>query len=86
MRNDIVVMRILARALLDIRIASHDKNSKISFAIADFVHSIPRQVEVVMEKGGGYDDIMESLVERAKIKNMTSWLNHVINEIEEGRW
>jgi hypothetical protein len=80
----VVIMKLLARAFLEIRMASYEGNTKASFAISDFVHTIPFCVLRIMEKGGDYEDLIDDLRERAAIKNMTEWLNHALKEIENG--
>jgi hypothetical protein len=82
MNKEIVIMKLLARALLEIRMASYEGNTKASFAISDFVHTIPFCIQRIMEKGGNYEELIDKLKERAAIKNMTEWLNHALKEIE----
>jgi hypothetical protein len=81
MNDKTAVLKILARALLDIRMASIEGNTKASFAISDFVHTIPLQIQIVSEGEGSYREIIKHLKERAITKEMDIWLNHALKEI-----
>jgi hypothetical protein len=81
MNDRSTVMKLLARALLDIRIASIEGNLKAVFAIADFIHVVPHKIESIEEFGDDYSDIIEYLTERAPVRDMEKWFRHAMKEI-----
>jgi hypothetical protein len=78
MNNETLIYKLLARALLDMRIASKDGNSQFTFEIADIFHNIPLQIERVKNNKEDYKQIIEWLEMRCEQKKMRSWLETAI--------
>jgi hypothetical protein len=80
MDNEQLVYKLLARALLDIRIASDEDNSRVSFELSDLFHNVPYQLARIRQDNGDYSEIIEWLKMRCEQKNMSKWLENVISE------
>lgn len=83
MNNDILIDKLMARALLDIRIAASEGNSDICFALSDLFHNIPLQIIKAKNNSGNYSDILDWLKMRAEQKKILGWLNNAITESEK---
>jgi hypothetical protein len=83
MTAEILVYRLLARALLDIRIASLGNESKVVFALSDAFHNIPYQLETISNQGGDFSEIIAWLEERCAQKGMAGWLQNAVANIQE---
>lgn len=81
MKNECVLMRLVARGLLDIRIAAASGNIKACLVLSDFIHALPYSIERVLKGDISYQDVIEDLNERAKIKNMEGWLTNALRDI-----
>lgn len=78
MNNEALVLKLLAHALLEIRIASHEVNSRMAFEIADVFHNVPYQIERIQGGDGSYQEIVNWLEMRCEQKGMKSWLQNAI--------
>ncbi|EFL4497134.1 hypothetical protein [Escherichia fergusonii] len=76
-----VILKLIARGLIDIRIAANSGNSKACFILSDFIHVLPHTANCMVNDGQSYDDVMNDLYARAKIKNMEDWLDNALNDI-----
>lgn len=76
-----VILKLIARGLIDIRIAANSGNSKACFILSDFIHILPHTANCMVNDGQSYDDVMNDLYARAKIKNMEDWLDNALNDI-----
>lgn len=85
MNNEVLVLRLLARAFLDIRIAANDGNSKAAFALADLFHNVPYQLERVRQQEGDFAEVLVSLRTRASQKNLTKWLESALSDQQRER-
>ena len=81
MNSETLVFKLLARALLDIRIASLEGNSKMAFEIADVFHNVPYQIERIQGGNGSYQEVVDWLEMRCEQKGMKSWLQNAIADI-----
>ena len=81
MNSKTLVLKLLARALLEIRIASHEGNSRMAFEIADIFHNVPYQIERIQGSDGNYQEIVDGLEMRCEQKGMKSWLQNAIADI-----
>lgn len=84
MENEILIYRVLAKGLLDIRVASHENNSKVVFHLADFLHNVPLHMDRARQEGKDYSEILESMRERAEQKGMTKWLDNALAAARKG--
>ncbi len=75
-----LVQLLLARALLDIRIAANEENVKVCFALSDLFHNVPYQMKRIRESNGDYLEILDWLKMRAEQKSISKWLEHAISE------
>lgn len=76
-----VILKLIARGLIDIRIAANSGNSKACFILSDFIHVLPHTANCMVNDGQSYEDVMNNLYARAKIKNMEDWLDNALNDI-----
>ncbi|HHD6439334.1 TPA: hypothetical protein ACNTCD_004337, partial [Escherichia coli] len=76
-----VILKLIARGLIDIRIAANSGNSKACFILSDFIHVLPHTANCMVNDGQSYEDVMNDLYARAKIKNMEDWLDNALNDI-----
>ncbi|WP_270829541.1 hypothetical protein [Escherichia fergusonii] len=76
-----VILKLIARGLIDIRIAANTGNSKACFILSDFIHVLPHTANCMVNDGQSYEDVMNDLYARAKIKNMEDWLDNALNDI-----
>ena len=83
MSDDILIEKLIARALLDIRIAASEGNSDICFALSDLFHNIPLQIIKAKDNPGSYPDILDWLKMRAEQKKILGWLNNAIIESQK---
>ncbi len=83
MTAETLVYRLLARALLDIRIASLENTPRVVFALADAFHNIPYRLETIRNQGGDFAEILAWLDEHCAQKGISSWLNNAIANIRE---
>lgn len=81
MQDVSVILKLIARGLIDIRIAANSGNSKDCFILSDFIHVLPNTVNCMLNDGRRYEDVMHNLYGRAKIKNMEEWLDNALNDI-----
>ena len=80
MDKELLVHEILARAFLDIRVASHDDHPRVCFEISDLFHNVPYQLARLRKEKGDFSEIINWLRDRAEKKQMTSYLEHIISE------
>ncbi|MHA0122535.1 hypothetical protein ACXYUZ_04630 [Escherichia coli] len=76
-----VILKLIARGLIDIRIAANSGNSKACFILSDFIHVLPHTANCMVNDGQSYEDVMNDLYARAKIKKMEDWLDNALNDI-----
>ncbi|HEA0456663.1 TPA: hypothetical protein RU923_004597 [Escherichia coli] len=76
-----VILKLIARGLIDVRIAANSGNSKACFILSDFIHVLPHTANCMVNDGQSYEDVMNDLYARAKIKNMEDWLDNALNDI-----
>ncbi|QME64103.1 hypothetical protein [Escherichia fergusonii] len=76
-----VILKLIVRGLIDIRIAANSGNSKACFILSDFIHVLPHTANCMVNDGQSYEDVMNDLYARAKIKNMEDWLDNALNDI-----
>jgi hypothetical protein len=69
------LLRLLYRALIDIRSASADGDARACGRFANLVHNIP----IAMVQPGGRD-ILGELIERAEMLGMSSWINAAMSD------
>lgn len=81
MKNECILMRLVARGLLDIRIAATSGNIKACLILSDFIHTLPYSIEKILNGDMTYQDVLEDLNERARIKNMEGWLTNALKDI-----
>jgi hypothetical protein len=79
--TEALVFRLLARGLLDIRVASYEKQHEVAFALADLFHNIPYQMERARTAGDDCSDILAWIRMHAEQKDMSAWLDHALAEI-----
>lgn len=75
MDSQSMVYRLLARGLLEIRVASIQGDSKVAFHLADLLHNVPLQMERVRHDGGDYSEMLGWLRMRAEQKSLSRWLD-----------
>lgn len=49
--------------------------------MSDFIHVLPHTANCMVNDGQSYEDVMNDLYARAKIKNMEDWLDNALNDI-----
>ncbi|MDM8551929.1 hypothetical protein QUF72_17730 [Desulfobacterales bacterium HSG2] len=76
--NRSLIHQLLYHALIDIREAACEGNSRAAFRLSDLIHTIPLQLERVRKEGGDYAEILNGLRERARQKGCESWINNAL--------
>ena len=79
MQDVSVILKLIARGLIDIRTAANSGNAKACFILSDFIHVLPHTANCMVNDGRRYEDVVHDLYERAKIKNMDDWLENALN-------
>ena len=51
------------------------------YVLSDFIHTLPYSIERISKGEINYQDVMDDLSERAKIKKMESWLANALSDI-----
>jgi hypothetical protein len=75
--------RLLARALLDIRIAAHESNHARAFHLADLFHNTPLRLIGDANTEAHFTEIIDWLEARSAEKKIEGWFDHAINECGE---
>lgn len=83
MKNAHILTKLIARVLIDIRVAAYSNQPDICFSLSDFIHHIPYLAEKVINKETDYQDAILYIKERAKIKKLDSWLDNVLRDIQK---
>jgi hypothetical protein len=78
-----IFYRLLARALLDIRIAAHEGRVKSAFRLADLVHNVPYMLLKLDESSADYVLLMRYIDERCEQKDLMSWKTNALRDITE---
>ena len=84
MTDETLIFKLLAHALLDIRIAGFEGNSKAAFHMADLFHSVPYQIARIQGGNGNYREVLDWLEMRCKQKGMEPWLRTAISNASQG--
>ena len=83
MTDETLVFELLARALLEIRVAGLEGNSKATFHLADLFHNVPSQIARIQRGNGNYREVLDWLEMRCKQKGMESWLRTAISDASQ---
>ncbi|MDM8552391.1 hypothetical protein QUF72_20060 [Desulfobacterales bacterium HSG2] len=78
-----LIHQLLYHALIDIREAACEGNSRAAFRLSDLIHTIPLQLERVTKEEGDYAEILNGLRERARQKGCESWMNNAVRHYVE---
>lgn len=78
MNDEILIHRLLARALLDIRIAALEGRNDATFEISNVFHNVPFQLVRIRSEGGDFHEILEWLEMRCEEGRMKGWLANAI--------
>ncbi len=78
MNNLALIYDILARALLDIRVAAHEQNAGVAFELSDLLHNVPLRLKIEMENNTDCTETLEWIRMRAEQKKLTRWLDRII--------
>jgi hypothetical protein len=82
MSNRHLVHQLLARALLEMRVAAYEDQSKQLFNMADLFHNIPYQLERAQTERD-FEEILDLIRASAERKGLDAWLNHALLEISQ---
>jgi len=75
------IYKLMYRAFLDIRVASHSQDSQTCFVLADVFHNVPLQM-IQADKGKkSYADIVTSIQQKCEARKCTSWLENATTDI-----
>ncbi|EOF5434822.1 hypothetical protein ACK1MO_004588 [Salmonella enterica] len=85
MKNEFILMRLVARGLLDIRVAASSGNVKACLVLSDFIHNLPYSIEQIVKGNMSYQNVMEDLKDRARVKNMEGWLANALRDINSAK-
>jgi hypothetical protein len=77
--------RLLYRALIEIRDQGREGGSKAVFHLADLFHTIPLQLDRVLEGQATYEEVLQALEAKAAEKGMERWLHAAVSEIESAQ-
>jgi hypothetical protein len=75
------ILRLLYLALIDIRAAADQGNTKACFVLSDLMHNIPLQILRVEKENGNYQEIMYWIRMRCKQNKCESWLDNAISQL-----
>ena len=73
-----LVYRLLARALLDIRIAAHEEEHRRAFHIADLFHNVPLRLIGKPHTEHFFADVLDDLRTRSEQKGIGAWLSNAV--------
>jgi hypothetical protein len=80
MSDETLLYRLLARAFLDIRIASLEGRNGTVFELADLFHNVPFQIARIRLDDGDFHEILDWLEMRCEQKGIKGWLLNAIDE------
>jgi hypothetical protein len=80
MEHESKLYNLLAKGLLDIRLAAHEDNAKVAFHISDLLHNVPLQISRAHQEKKDCSDILEWVRMRAEQKGMSKWLDNALSE------
>jgi hypothetical protein len=83
MDSETLIYKLLARALLDIRIACVESDSSAAFQLADLFHNVPYQLARIRSAGGDYKEILDWLEMRSEQKGLSGWLRTAIADCSD---
>ena len=85
MDDEILIYRLLARALLDIRIAAVEGRNEATFEISNVFHNVPFQLARIRSEGGDFHEILDWLEMRCGESKMKGWLANALEECAQER-
>ncbi|WP_371345660.1 hypothetical protein [Ancylobacter sp. IITR112] len=69
------ICRLLYDAFIEIRMASYDGESKVSFWLADLLHTVPLDLAREAAAGSDFSDTLRTILERADERGIRSWVD-----------
>lgn len=75
------IMKLMHRAFLDIRIASHAQDHHTCFILSDIFHNVPLQMNQVDKNGGSYAEIVAWIRKKCEQRKYLSWLENATTDI-----
>lgn len=78
-----LLQMLLARALLDIRIAASEENYKVCYTLSDLFHNVPYQMNRVDAEYGDYLEVIEWLEARSTQMKISKWFDHALSECKK---
>ena len=75
------ILKLMYIAFLEIRMASHAKDSSTCFILSDVFHNVPLQMIQADQGKKDYADIVVWIRQKCEERNCTSWLENAINNI-----
>jgi hypothetical protein len=79
------ILKLMYRAILDIRIASYSQDSYTCFLLSDIFHNIPLQMNQTDKGEKSYADIITWIQEKCEERNCKSWLDNATTSIAKWR-
>lgn len=77
------VLKLMAKALLEIRVEANEIDNQKIFKLADLFHNLPYILNENISENGNFLKIMDQLQSRAKIKGLMHWVKNSCQELEK---
>lgn len=77
------ILKLIHMALLDIRVASHLRDSHTCFVLSDIFHNIPLQINRADKGEMSYADIVIWIQKKCEERKCLSWLNSANTNIAQ---
>lgn len=78
MATHTIIHRLLYFCLIEIRSAAYESQTKKAFLLADLLHTIPLQLEQVIQGERTYEDLLSWIQQRASDLGCEEWINQII--------
>jgi hypothetical protein len=77
------ILKLMHRAFLDIRVASHAHDSHTCFILSDVFHNVPLQMNQADKDGGSYAGIVTWIREKCEQRKCLSWFENATTNISQ---
>lgn len=75
------VLKLIYRAFLDIRVASHSHDHYTCFVLADIFHNVPLRINLAEKCEREYKEIVSFIREKCEARNYLSWLENATADL-----
>lgn len=69
------ICRLLYDAFIEIRMASREGDTNVSFGLADLLHTVPLAIAKEAAAGSDFSDTLRTILQRADERGIRSWVD-----------